>query len=143
MSKIIKNIIVLLSIFAMSVTPLSAMAKDSNYVVNIKSNFTQKLFENNTSNKEIKGLLALLELAHIIDDAKAHTLVAASTMEKDILSKVEKTANIEGAKAVGTAIAEKALAKGIDTVVFDRGGYLYHGRIEALADAAREAGLKF
>ena len=81
--------------------------------------------------------------AQIIDDAKAHTLVAASTMEKDILSKVEKTANIEGAKAVGTAIAEKALAKGIDTVVFDRGGYLYHGRIEALADAAREAGLKF
>lgn len=81
--------------------------------------------------------------AQIIDDTKAHTLVAASTMEKDVQSKVDKTSNIEGAKAVGTAIAEKALAKGIDQVVFDRGGYLYHGRIKALADAAREAGLKF
>ena len=81
--------------------------------------------------------------AQIIDDTKAHTLVAASTMEKDIQSKLDKTSNIEGAKAVGQAIAQKALAKGIEQVVFDRGGFLYHGRIAALADAAREAGLKF
>lgn len=81
--------------------------------------------------------------AQIIDDAKAHTLVAASTMEKDVRSKTDKTSNVDAAKAVGAAIAEKALAKGIDQVVFDRGGFLYHGRIKALADAAREAGLKF
>lgn len=81
--------------------------------------------------------------AQIIDDSKAHTLVAASTVEADIQSKVEKTANVDAATAVGAAIAEKALAKGIDQVVFDRGGFLYHGRIKALADAAREAGLKF
>lgn len=81
--------------------------------------------------------------AQIIDDAKAHTLVAASTMEKDISSTIEKTANVDAAKAVGEAIAKKALAKGIEQVVFDRGGYVYHGRVQSLADAAREAGLKF
>lgn len=81
--------------------------------------------------------------AQIIDDAKAHTLVAASTMEKDISSKLDKTSNVDAAKAVGEALAQKALAKGIEEVVFDRGGFLYHGRIQSLADAAREAGLKF
>lgn len=81
--------------------------------------------------------------AQIIDDTKAHTLVAASTMEKDIQSKVEQTSNVDGAKVVGQMIAEKALTQGIEEVVFDRGGFLYHGRIKALADGAREAGLKF
>lgn len=81
--------------------------------------------------------------AQIIDDSKANTLVSASTMDKDLKSKLEKTSNVDAAKAVGQAIAEKALAKGIEEVVFDRGGFLYHGRIQALADAAREAGLKF
>lgn len=81
--------------------------------------------------------------AQIIDDTKAHTLVAASTMEKDIKDKVEVTSNIDAAKAVGQAVAEKAKAKGIEEVVFDRGGFIYHGRVQALADAAREAGLKF
>lgn len=81
--------------------------------------------------------------AQIIDDSKANTLVAASTMEKDVSSKLEKTSNVDAAKVVGTAIAEKALAQGIEQVVFDRGGYIYHGRIQSLADAAREAGLKF
>lgn len=81
--------------------------------------------------------------AQIIDDEKAHTLVAASTMEKDVNAKLDKTANVDAAKVVGEEVAKKALAKGIEEVVFDRGGVIYHGRVKALADAAREAGLKF
>lgn len=81
--------------------------------------------------------------AQVIDDTVGNTLVAASTMESDIASKLENTANIEAAQAVGEAIAKKAIDKGITEVVFDRGGYVYHGKVKALADAAREAGLKF
>lgn len=81
--------------------------------------------------------------AQIIDDTKGNTLVAASTAEKAISSVLEATSNIDAAKAVGEAVAKKALAKGIDQVVFDRGGFLYHGRVKALADAARVAGLQF
>ena len=81
--------------------------------------------------------------AQIIDDTVGNTLVAASTMEKEVKDSLEKTNNVEAATAVGTAIAKKALEKGITTVVFDRGGFIYHGKIQALADAAREAGLQF
>jgi large subunit ribosomal protein L18 len=81
--------------------------------------------------------------AQIIDDVKGNTLVAASTVEKAIKETLEKTNDITAAKAVGDAVAKKAIEKGIDAVVFDRGGYIYHGKIKALADAAREAGLKF
>ncbi len=81
--------------------------------------------------------------AQVIDDTVGNTLVAASTMEADIKSKLSKTSDVEAAKVVGTEVAKKALAKGIDTVVFDRGGYIYQGKIEALAESAREAGLKF
>lgn len=81
--------------------------------------------------------------AQIIDDTVGNTLVAASTMEKEVKDSLEKTNNVEAAAAVGTAIAKKALDKGITTVVFDRGGFIYHGKIQALADAAREAGLQF
>jgi large subunit ribosomal protein L18 len=83
--------------------------------------------------------------AQVIDDVAKCTLAAASTMEKSLMESVglKSTSNIEAAKAVGKAVAKKALEKGIDTVVFDRGGYIYHGKIQALADAAREAGLKF
>lgn len=81
--------------------------------------------------------------AQLIDDTAGNTIAAASTMEKDIRASLEKTNDVEAAKAVGTAIAKKALDKGIDTVVFDRGGFIYHGKIKALAEAAREAGLKF
>jgi len=77
----------------------------------------------------------------IIDDNAGKTLVSASTIEKG--SKTENGSNIEAAKKVGEAIAKKALDRGIDTVVFDRSGYVYTGRVKALADAAREAGLKF
>ena len=77
----------------------------------------------------------------LIDDQKGHTLATASTVESDFDQKVGNT--IEGAKRVGNLIAKRSLAKNISEVVFDRGGYLYHGRIRALADAAREGGLKF
>ena len=78
--------------------------------------------------------------AQVIDDEKGITLAAASSVEKTFKG---KGGNIEAAKAVGAAIAKKALAKGITEVVFDRGGYIYHGRVAALAEAAREGGLKF
>jgi large subunit ribosomal protein L18 len=78
--------------------------------------------------------------AQVIDDRKGHTLVAASSTEKSFTG---KGGNVEGAKLVGRIVAERAREKGIVKVVFDRGGYLYHGRVKALADAARQAGLEF
>ena len=81
--------------------------------------------------------------AQIIDDVAQHTLVAASTMEAEIASKVEFTNTVEAAAAVGEAVAKKAIKAGISDVVFDRGGYIYHGRVAALAEGAREGGLKF
>lgn len=81
--------------------------------------------------------------AQIIDDGLMHTLVAASTKEKAVAASLKNTSNIDAAAAVGAAIAQKAVAKGIKEIVFDRGGYLYHGKIKALADAAREGGLVF
>ncbi|HEX4825755.1 MAG TPA: 50S ribosomal protein L18 [Candidatus Polarisedimenticolaceae bacterium] len=81
--------------------------------------------------------------AQAIDDAGGTTLAAASTLDKDVKGRVKRGGNVDAAKAVGTSIAGKLKEKGIEVVVFDRGGYLYHGRIKALADAAREAGLKF
>ena len=81
--------------------------------------------------------------AQIIDDTVGKTLVSASTLDKDVKAECEKTNNVEAAAVVGRVVAKKALEKGITTVVFDRGGFIYHGKIEALADAAREAGLKF
>ena len=81
--------------------------------------------------------------AQIIDDVAGNILVAASTVEKDIAKLVEGKSKSEAAKIVGAEVAKKALAKGIETVVFDRGGYIYTGRVSSLADGAREAGLKF
>lgn len=79
--------------------------------------------------------------AQIIDDSVGHTLVSASTLDKSL--NLTSTSNKEAAKHVGETVAKKALEKGIKEVVFDRGGYIYHGRIKELAEAAREAGLKF
>jgi len=81
--------------------------------------------------------------AQIIDDTIGSTIVAASTKEKDIAAQLDNTSNIDAAKAVGLAVAKKAIDKGITAVVFDRGGYVYHGKVQALADAAREGGLQF
>jgi large subunit ribosomal protein L18 len=81
--------------------------------------------------------------AQLIDDLKGETLAAASSLEKPMREQNKTGANIEAAKQVGKMIAERAAAKGIKDVVFDRGGYIYHGRIKALAEAAREGGLNF
>ena len=78
--------------------------------------------------------------AQVIDDQQGHTLVAAASTEKDLKG---KGGNLDGAKLIGKTVAQRAKDKGITKVVFDRGGYLYHGRVKALADAAREAGLEF
>jgi large subunit ribosomal protein L18 len=81
--------------------------------------------------------------AQVIDDTAGKTLASSSTMDKGIASGLKSTSNIEAAKVVGESIAKKVLDLGIEAVVFDRGGYLYHGKVKALADSAREAGLKF
>jgi large subunit ribosomal protein L18 len=81
--------------------------------------------------------------AQIVDDSQGRTLAAASTRDKDIREQTKSHGSIAAAKLVGKAIAEHAKAKGIESVVFDRGGYLYHGRIKSLAESAREHGLKF
>lgn len=79
----------------------------------------------------------------LIDDAKGATVVAASSLEKDLRGTLKTGADVEAAKAVGKLIAERAKKAGVEQVVFDRGGYIYHGRVKALADAAREGGLQF
>ena len=81
--------------------------------------------------------------AQIIDDTVGNTLVSASTLQKEVKAELEKTNNVDAAAHLGTVIAKKALEKGINTVVFDRGGFIYQGKVKALADAAREAGLDF
>ena len=81
--------------------------------------------------------------AQIIDDTVGNTLVSASSLQKDVKAELEKTNNVEAAAYLGTVIAKKALEKGITAVVFDRGGFIYQGKVKALAEAAREAGLEF
>ena len=81
--------------------------------------------------------------AQIIDDSVGNTLVSASTLQKEVKAELEKTNDVDAAAYLGKVIAERALEKGIKEVVFDRGGYIYHGKIQALAEAAREAGLQF
>jgi large subunit ribosomal protein L18 len=81
--------------------------------------------------------------AQVIDDQAGRTVVAASTLSPDLREKIKSGGNLSAAEAVGKLVAEKALAKGLKAVVFDRGGHVYHGRIKALADAARKAGLDF
>ncbi|MDI3328219.1 MAG: 50S ribosomal protein L18 [Alicyclobacillaceae bacterium] len=81
--------------------------------------------------------------AQVIDDTKGHTYVAASTLDRELRNEIAYGGNVEAARKVGELVAKRALEKGIRKVVFDRGGYLYHGRVKALAEAAREAGLEF
>ena len=81
--------------------------------------------------------------AQIIDDTVGNTLVSASTLQKEVKAELDKTNDVAAAAYLGTVIAKKALEKGITTVVFDRGGFIYQGKVKALADAAREAGLEF
>jgi len=81
--------------------------------------------------------------AQVIDDQSSRTIVSASSLDADVRKEIKGGGNVAAAKVVGKIVAERARAKGIEKVVYDRGGYLYHGRVKALADAAREAGLKF
>jgi large subunit ribosomal protein L18 len=81
--------------------------------------------------------------AQVIDDGTGRTLVSASSLDKEVRTMLKGGGNIAASKVVGKAIAERARAKGVEKVVFDRGGYQYHGRVQALAEAAREAGLQF
>ena len=81
--------------------------------------------------------------AQIIDDTVGNTLVSASTLQKEVKAELEKTNNVDAAAYLGTVIAKRAIEAGINTVVFDRGGFIFQGKIKALADAAREAGLEF
>lgn len=81
--------------------------------------------------------------AQVIDDAKGVTVASASTLDKEVRSNLKKTSTVEAASFIGKVIAERAVKSGVSEVVFDRGGYIYHGRVKALADAARAAGLKF
>ena len=81
--------------------------------------------------------------AQVIDDVAGNTIVAASTLDKDVKAELTKTNNVEAAALLGKVIAKKAMDKGINTVVFDRGGFIYQGKVQALAEAAREAGLEF
>ena len=100
-----------------------------------------------TGTAEMPGFNVYRSLNHIyvqvIDDVKGVTLVSASTMEKAVKDQIKDMTKTEAAKVVGAAAAKKALAAGIETVVFDRGGYIYTGRVKGVADGAREAGLKF
>lgn len=81
--------------------------------------------------------------AQVIDDTTGQTIVSASTLDAEVKPQIKSGGNVEAAKIVGSVIAKRAVDKGIKTVVFDRGGYKYHGRVQSLADAAREAGLEF
>ena len=81
--------------------------------------------------------------AQVIDDGTGRTIVSASSLDKEVRAEIKSGGNIAASKVVGKAIAERARAKGVEKVVFDRGGYQYHGRVQALAEAAREAGLQF
>ena len=119
-------------------------------MIKVKSSNTARIRRHNRVRKNISGTAERPRLnvfrslnniyAQIIDDVKGVTLVSASSMDKGFN---EYGGNIEAAKAVGKAVAEKALAAGIKQVVFDRGGYVYHGRVAALAEGAREGGLEF
>ena len=117
------------------------MARDSKDI--IRQRIHKRIRRRLSGTAERPRLAVFRSLSHIyaqvIDDTKGHTVVAASSSEKNGVN----GGNLAGAKAIGKLVAERAQANGVSAVVFDRGGYLYHGRVKALADAAREAGLKF
>ena len=121
------------------------MAKESRNVKRLKRH--ERVRKNLHGTPEKPRMCVYRSLKHIsvqlIDDVNGHTLAAASSLDKELKGSISNGGNKEAAKAVGEAIAKKALAKGIETVAFDRGGFLFHGRVKELADGARSAGLKF
>ena len=118
--------------------------KSSKNAIRVKRHWRLRKHINGTAERPRLNVFRSLNniYAQVIDDVKGETLVSASTLDKELKSQASG-GNKEGAALVGKLVAERAVAKGITTVVFDRGGYVYHGRVAALADAAREAGLKF
>lgn len=118
--------------------------KSSKNAIRVKRHWRLRKHINGTAERPRLNVFRSLNniYAQVIDDVKGETLVSASTLDKELKGQTSG-GNKEGAALVGKLVAERAVAKGITTVVFDRGGYVYHGRVAALADAAREAGLKF
>ena len=121
------------------------VSKESRQLVRAKKHMT---IRNRFSGTAERPRLAVFRsnnhmYAQIIDDTVGNTLVSASTLEKEIKAELEKTNNVDAAAYLGTVIAKRAIEKGIKEVVFDRGGFIYQGKVAALADAAREAGLEF
>ena len=121
------------------------VSKESRQKVRVKKH---RRMRNHLSGTTQKPRLAVFRsnnhmYAQIIDDTVGNTLASASTLEKEIKAELEKTNNVDAAAYLGTVIAKRSIEKGIKTVVFDRGGFIYQGKIAALADAAREAGLEF
>ena len=119
--------------------------KKSKAVIRAKKH---RRLRNNLSGTAARPRLAVFRsnnhmYAQVIDDTCGNTLVSASTLDKDVKADLEKTNNTEAAAKLGTVTAKKAMDKGINTVIFDRGGFIYAGKVKALADAAREAGLEF
>ena len=121
------------------------VSKESRQLVRAKKHMK---IRNRFSGTAVRPRLAVFRsnnhmYAQIIDDTVGNTLVSASTLEKEIKAELEKTNNVDAAAYLGTVIAKRAIEKGIKEVVFDRGGFIYQGKVAALADAAREAGLEF
>ncbi|MGH9728901.1 MAG: 50S ribosomal protein L18 [Candidatus Acidiferrales bacterium] len=126
----------------MAVVPVRKLSRDLH-----RKRIHRRMRQTLAGSEERPRLCVYRSLKHIrvqvIDDQKRHTLAAASSLDADVKSQIKGGGNIAAAKLVGKIIAERARAAGVEKVVFDRGGYQYHGRIQALAEAAREAGLKF
>ena len=121
------------------------MAKKTRSIARVRRHIrVRKTVSGTTSRPRLNVYKSLTGIyAQIIDDMEGNTLISASTIDKDLREKVKGMKKIEQAKAIGQAVAERAKSKGISTVVFDRGGFRYVGRIKALADGAREGGLQF
>ncbi|HKV28256.1 MAG TPA: 50S ribosomal protein L18 [Candidatus Acidoferrales bacterium] len=126
----------------MAVVPARKLSRDLH-----RKRIHQRMRQTLAGSEDRPRLCVYRSLKHIrvqvVDDHKRHTLAAASSLDADVKNKIKGGGNIAAAKLVGKIIAERARAAGVEKVVFDRGGYQYHGRIQALAEAAREAGLKF
>jgi large subunit ribosomal protein L18 len=126
----------------MAVVPVRRLSRDLH-----RQRIHQRMRQTLVGTEERPRLCVYRSLKHIraqvIDDRKGHTIASASSLDADVKKQIRGGGNVAAAKVVGKIIAERAKAAGVEKVVFDRGGYQYHGRIQALAEAAREAGLKF
>ncbi len=126
----------------MAVVPVRKLSRDAH-----RQRIHRRMRQTMAGSSERPRLCVYRSIKHIrvqlIDDLKGHTIAAASSLDADVKKQIKGGGNIASAKIVGKVIAERAKAAGVESVVFDRGGYQYHGRVQALAEAAREAGLKF